>query len=91
MRDLLYEMIDYHNEMIDKMSDLAETLLDTYKDVEETAVNDAYCDAWDHLQAQAIFLCCEANSIDNGGWCTTEGWYVMRNEDTSNYESEILN
>ena len=76
----IYEAIDAHNEHVEKMSDLAECLMDVYPDREETAVNDAFCKAYNGLIVNAIWLCCEANGLDNGKWMTTEDWHVVKEE-----------
>ena len=74
----VFEAIDYHNEMVDKMQDLAETLLKVYPNVEETEVNDVFCNAFGSLGTMAILLCCEANAIeDEHPWMTTGDWHVM--------------
>lgn len=77
----IYEAIEMHNEHVESMQDLAECLMNVYPHCEETAVNDAFCKAYNGLVGNAIFLCCEANSIDGGKWMTTEDWYVVEKDD----------
>lgn len=77
----IYEGIDIHNETVNKLQDLAESLTKTYPDVEETEVNEAFCELWGKIITSAIWLCCEANHEDGGGWCTTSDWHVMRDKD----------
>ena len=74
----VFEAIEYHNEMVDKMQDLAETLMKVYPDVESTEVNDAFCNAFGGLGTMAILLCCEANAIEEScQWMTTGDWHVV--------------
>lgn len=77
----IYEAIDIHNDMIDKMQELAATLISTYPEVEDTPVNEAFLAVWQKMTNNAIYLCCEANSADGSGWLTTGDWMVMREED----------
>lgn len=77
----IYEAIEIHNEHVESMQDLAECLMNVYPHCEETAVNDAFCKAYNGLVGNAIFLCCEANNIDGGKWMTTEDWYVVEKDD----------
>lgn len=79
--DVIFEAIDMHNEHVDKIEALAETLLDVYPDVDDTPVDKAFTDAFNSMIGQAILLCCEANCIDDGCWMTTDDWHVVRNED----------
>lgn len=78
---LLHSMISYHNSIVDKMQNLAESLIETYEDVEETDVNNAYVDVWNEIIQEAIWLCCEINDIDDGLWYTTDDWLVVKDED----------
>lgn len=74
----IFEIIDMHNEQVDKMCDLAETLMKTYPDVEGTSVNVAFTEVFNSLIPMAILLCCEANHEDpDGQWCTSDKWHVM--------------
>lgn len=77
----IYEAIELHNRTVDKMQDLAATLLKEYPGVEETPVNDAFVDAWNEMTGMAIWICCEAAAVDGGGWVTTGDWHVLREED----------
>ena len=76
--DAIFEAIDMHNEHVDKMQALAETLLDVYPNVDETPVDKAFDDAFNSMIGTAIWLCCEANCIDDGGWMTTSDCHVVR-------------
>ena len=73
----VFEAIDMHNEHVDKMQELAEALLAEYPDIEDTPVSKAFCEAFDGLMGNAIYLCCEANRIDEDRWVTTEDWHVI--------------
>jgi len=77
----IYEAIDIHNDMVDAMQELAATLIGTYPGVEDTPVNEAFLAVWQKMTNEAVFLCCEANAKDGGGWTTTGNWMVMREED----------
>lgn len=79
--DAVFEAIDMHNDHVDKMKDLAHALLETYPNVENTPVNEAFNDAFGSMFGQAIWLCCEANSIDGDGWMTTSDFHVVRDDD----------
>jgi hypothetical protein len=76
----LAEAIEMHNNHVNKMQDLAQALMDTYPDVENTPVDTAFCEAFSSLIGNAIYLCCEANGVDECKWMTTEDWHVMRDE-----------
>ena len=75
--DSLLEAIEMHNNHVDKMQDLAQTLMDTYPDVENTDVDKAFGEAFNSIIGNAIYLCCEANGFNNGKWGTTEDWHVV--------------
>ena len=77
----LLEAIEMHNEHVGKMQDLARVLMDNISNVDGTPIDKAFGEAFNSLIGNAIYLCCEANSVDNGGWCTTGDWCVMRDED----------
>ena len=76
----ILDLVDMHNDHVDKMNVLAKTLLDTYPNVEDTSVDKAFGDAFNSIIAMAIWLCCEMNSMNNGPWKTTEDWHVVREE-----------
>jgi hypothetical protein len=73
----ILEAIEMHNEHVDKMQELAEVLLKTYPDVENTPVNNVFCEACNGIVGMSIWLCCEMNSIDVGKWMTDENWHVV--------------
>ena len=74
----ILDMIDMHNDHANKMDELAEKLIEIYPDVENTAVDDAFSKAYNGIIANAISLCCEANSYNNGEWMTDEDWHVVK-------------
>jgi hypothetical protein len=76
----LLEAIEMHNNHVDKMQDLAQSLLDTYPEVESTPVNDAFGEAFSSLIGNAIYLCCEANSYGDCKWITTGDWKVVEDD-----------
>ena len=74
-----YEAIEMHNNHVDKLQDLGDTLLKQYPDVEKTPVNDAFCKAFNSVIGSAIHLCCEANGFEmDPVWMTTEDWHVVK-------------
>lgn len=74
----LYEIINLYNDHADAMQNLAEKLIETYPDVESTPVNEAFCEAFNSMGAEATELCCEANAVeDKPKWSTTESWHVV--------------
>ena len=77
----LLEAIEMHNNHIGKMQDLAQVLMDNIPNVDDTPIDKAFGEAFNSLIGNAIYLCCEANGYDKGGWCTTGDWCVMRDED----------
>lgn len=77
----LLEAIEMHNSHVEKMQDLAQTLMDNIPNVEDTPIDKAFGEAFNSLIGNAIYLCCEANGYDGGKWMTTGDWYVMRDED----------
>lgn len=80
--DFIMEAIDYHNEHVEDMQDLAEALLKQYPDIEKTEVNDVFCQAFNSKDATAILLCCEANSLfDDGDYMVTDDGYVVERDE----------
>lgn len=77
----LLEAIEMHNNHVEKMQDLAQTLMDNIPNVEDTPIDKAFGEAFNSLIGNAIYLCCEANGYDGGKWMTTSDWCVMRDED----------
>ena len=73
----LLEAIEMHNNHVDKMQDLAQSLMDTYPEVESTPVNDAFGEAFSSMIGNAIYLCCEANGYGGAKWMTTGDWKVV--------------
>lgn len=86
MKESIYEMINYHNDSVEKMQALAVELLDI-ENIEKTPVNQAFCDAFNSLKASAIMLCCEANAIDGESWCVDEFGYVLSNDEENSEKS----
>lgn len=42
MQETIYEMINYHNETLDKLNDFACALCDIYSDIDDTPASDKY-------------------------------------------------
>lgn len=76
MQETICEMINYHNETLDKLNDFACTLCDIYSDIDDTPANDKYFELFGKLREEGIFLCCEANQYDSH-WMMTEDGYVV--------------
>lgn len=70
--DIIMEAIECHNDTVRELHALGQILLDTYPDVGNTPVNDAFFDLFDSMNETAIFLCCEANALNNGKWATDD-------------------
>lgn len=79
----VWEAIEMHNEHVDKMFELGEALLAQYPDIEETPINKAFCEAYNGIVGNAIYLCCEANSLEHG-WATDDDWHVVNDEENNN-------
>ena len=77
----LLEAIEMHNNHVEKMQDLAQTLMDNIPNVEGTPIDKAFGEAFNSLIGNAIYLCCEANSYGGCKWMTTDDWCVTRDED----------
>ena len=77
----VYEIIEVHNEMVDKIHNLGKALTQTYPDVESTPVNDMFVAAYKSAIEMSIMLCCEANDRDGLVWRTDENWHVTRKTD----------
>ena len=77
----VYEIIEVHNEMVDKFHQLGKALTQTYSDVESTPVNDMFVAAYKSVIEMSIMLCCEANERDGCVWCTDENWHVIHKTD----------
>lgn len=73
----LWDIIQLHNNHADAMQKLAKALIETYPDIEQTPVNDAFCEAFNSMGAEAVELCCEANEAAPR-WATTESWNIVR-------------
>lgn len=86
MKESIYEMINHHNNSIEKMQTLAEKLLDI-ENIEETPVNQAFCDAFNSLKASAIMICCEANAINSESWYVDEFGYILSNNEENSEKS----
>ena len=88
----IFEAIEFHNEQVDKMQDLAEALMAAYPNVEDTPVDKAFGEAFSSLIPMAILLCCEANSEDpDGKWCTSTSWHVMPDDAFDKEDNEESN
>lgn len=79
MCDCLVDLIEKHNEQLDTMYELAETLLETYPDIEETSVNDVFCNLMNVLTEQSVQLCAIANCVSNVEWYMDEEGFVFAN------------
>ena len=79
MKETIYEMIQYHNELLDEFQNFGSVLCDTYSDIDDTLANDKYFEVISKFREEGIFLCCEANQYDND-WLMTEDGYVMTDE-----------
>jgi hypothetical protein len=75
--ETILDLIEMHNEHVDKMLELARVLLEAYPDIEDTPADTAYSEAFNGVIVNAISLCCEANSFDGGKWMTDEDWHVV--------------
>ena len=77
-KQLLYDFIVMHNEHVGSMNKLADVLLETYPDVDNTPVTKAFSTAYNGVILNAISLCCEMNSCDDGKWMTNENWCIVK-------------
>lgn len=74
----VYEAIDIHNEHVDKLQAFGKALLEQYSNVEETPINEAFCEVFNGAIGNAIYLCCEANELEGEvNWMTTADWHVV--------------
>lgn len=81
----IFDVIEIHNKQIEKMQDLAQSLVDTFPNVDNTPVNEAFCNLYEVFAQMAILLCCEANSEDpDSKWATSEAWHVMSDDEFDN-------
>lgn len=87
MNKTIYEMIQYHNELIDEFHDFAGVLCDTYADIDDTPANDKYFEVMGKFREEGIFLCCEANEYEIN-WIMTEDGYVIPSDVMSKEEAE---
>lgn len=76
MKDLLYKMIIYHNELLDEFQNFGGVLCDAYADIDDTLANDKYFEVIRKFREEGICLCCEANEYDDH-WMMTKDGYVM--------------
>ena len=84
----IYEAIDIHNAQITEMQKLGDALTEQYSDIENTSVNDIFCDAMKNHIGMSIWLCCEANSCEKDHpWMTTEDWRVVKTEQNDDKEN----
>ena len=77
MCECFIDLIEKHNEQLDAMYGLANLLMEIYPDVEETNVNDAFCDAMNGLIEQGIHLCAMANCAEEEKWYMDENGFVF--------------
>lgn len=75
----IIDMVADHNEMVERVLALGDALLETYPDVEETEVNEAFCELHSKMVEMAIRVCCDANT-EVTGWYTDEEWHVWHDE-----------
>lgn len=74
----VYEAIEIHNEHVDKLQALGKVLLEQYSNIEETPVNETFCEVFNGVVGNAIYLCCEANELEGeANWMTTLDWHVI--------------
>lgn len=76
MKETIYEVIQYHNALLNEFQEFGGVLCDTYSDIDDTPANDKYFEVISKFREEGIFLCCEANQYDNN-WMMTEDGYVM--------------
>ena len=77
MCDCFVDVIDKHNEQLNTMYGLAELLLETFPDIEQTHVNDAFCEAMNGLMEQSIQLCAMANCVGDVEWYMNDEGFVF--------------
>ena len=75
----IIDMVADHNEMVERVLALGDALFETYPDVEETEVNEAFCELHGKMVEMAIRVCCDANT-EVTGWYTDEEWRVWHDE-----------
>lgn len=76
----LLEAIEMHNNHVEKMQDLAQTLMDNIPNVDGTSIDKAFGEAFNSLIGNAIYLCCEANGYGDCKWITTGDWRVVEDD-----------
>lgn len=79
MKETIYEMIRYHNELLDEFQNFGGVLCDIYSNIDDTPANDKYFEVISKFREEGIFLCCEANQYDDD-WMMTEDGYVVISE-----------
>ena len=77
MCDCFVDLIDQHNEQIDKMYSLGEHLLLNFPEIEQTEANDIFCEIMNGMMEQSIQLCAIANCISNAEWYMDEDGFVF--------------
>ena len=77
MCDCFVDVIEKHNEQLDALYGMAEILLETYPDVEDTHVNDAFCDVMNGMIEQSVQLCAVANCVGNVEWYMDESGFLF--------------
>ena len=75
----IYEMIRYHNELLDEFQAFTEVLCDTYENVDDTPINAKYFDVISKFREEGIFLCCEANQKSTK-WMMTDCGFVVTDD-----------
>ena len=77
MCECFAELIEQHNDQLDTMYGLANVLMETYPDVEDTYVNDAFCDAMNCVIEQGVHLCVMANCSVGNKWYMDDDGFVF--------------
>lgn len=86
MCDCFANLIEQHNEQLNGMYGLAEILLETYPDVENTHVNEVFCELMNGMIEQSIQICAIANCVDDVEWYTDEEGFLFTNGTNSEEE-----
>jgi hypothetical protein len=87
MCDCFVDLIEKHNEQLEHMYELAELLLETFPGIEQTDVNDAFCNVMNDLTEQSVQLCAMANCLDDVNWYMDEEGFVFT-DGTNDEEGE---
>ena len=87
MCDCLIDLIEQHNRELEHMYELAELLLETYSGIEDTDVNDVFCDVMNGMTEQSVRLCAIANCVSDVEWYIDDEGFVFT-EGTNSEECE---